>query len=160
MQAGRGGRATLLTTHVIEDADALCDGIGVLVKGRFACLGAPARLKAAYGGGFSVEVRFGAGAGAGDGADPATVLIDRLVRCGAAPTVTLVARTPSHALMEAPEGLRLSAAFEVLERARAELGVEDYGVSVATLERVFMRFSRMQEGTEEGEGGLAAGGRA
>jgi ABC-type multidrug transport system ATPase subunit len=151
VQGGRAARSTLLTTHVIEDADALCDDIGVLVAGRFACLGAPSHLKARYGTGFTIEARFGGGGGgrAGEGGaeerDPALALVDALVAGGAGAGVRLATRTPSHALIEAPNGLRHSAAFGVLDRARATLGVEDYGVSVASLEQVFLRFSRMQE---------------
>jgi len=143
VRAGAPSRATLLTTHVVEDADALCGEIGVLVRGRFACMGAPARVRARYGGGFTVEARFsGAGAAAGD---PAEALRELLAARGAAPEgIALVARTPSHALMEAP-ALRLSRAFEALEGAKAALGVEDYAVSEATLERAFLRFSKMQE---------------
>jgi ABC-2 type transport system ATP-binding protein len=40
----------ILTTHYMEEADALCDRIGVIDKGRIAALDKPAALKAALGG--------------------------------------------------------------------------------------------------------------
>ena len=161
VKEGRAGRATLITTHVIEDADALCDDIGVLVRGRFACMGTPGRLKSVYGTGFSIEVSFGGGGGGGgqQPEDPALALIGVLVASGAAHSVRLAARTPSHALYEAPPGLVLSRAFKALEEAREGLGVADYGVSVATLEAVFMRFNQMQEAADVGGGGDGGGAR-
>ncbi|AIC16778.1 ATP-binding cassette domain-containing protein [Nitrososphaera viennensis] len=40
----------ILTTHYMEEADMLCDRIGVIDKGRIVALDTPARLKAALGG--------------------------------------------------------------------------------------------------------------
>jgi len=39
------GRTVVLTTHYIEEADALCDSIGILVKGRLIALDTPSNLK-------------------------------------------------------------------------------------------------------------------
>ena len=36
----KDGRAILLTTHSMEEADALCSRIGIMVKGQLKCLGA------------------------------------------------------------------------------------------------------------------------
>ncbi len=37
----KAGRALVLTTHSMEEADALCDRIGFLNHGRLSCIGAP-----------------------------------------------------------------------------------------------------------------------
>jgi ABC-2 type transport system ATP-binding protein len=44
-----GGTTVLLTTHYLDEADALCDRVAVLDKGRLLALGAPAELKRRYG---------------------------------------------------------------------------------------------------------------
>jgi ABC-2 type transport system ATP-binding protein len=44
-RTGKSGRTVLLTTHYIEEADALCDRIGVLRKGKLIALDTPATLK-------------------------------------------------------------------------------------------------------------------
>ena len=44
-RVGRTGRTVLLTSHYIEEADALCDRVGVLRKGRLIALDTPAALK-------------------------------------------------------------------------------------------------------------------
>ncbi|MFA5354482.1 MAG: ATP-binding cassette domain-containing protein [Thermodesulfovibrionales bacterium] len=43
------GRTVLITTHYIEEAEALCDRVGVLARGRLIALDAPESLKATVG---------------------------------------------------------------------------------------------------------------
>jgi ABC-type multidrug transport system ATPase subunit len=50
----KSSSAIILTTHSMEEADALCDRIGILSKGRLQALGSSSRLKAVYGCGFQV----------------------------------------------------------------------------------------------------------
>jgi ABC-2 type transport system ATP-binding protein len=45
----RQGLTILLTTHYLEEADALCDRIAILDRGRVLALGAPAQLKETHG---------------------------------------------------------------------------------------------------------------
>ena len=45
----RYGTTILLTTHVMEEADALCDRVGILHHGRLEHVGTPAELKAGIG---------------------------------------------------------------------------------------------------------------
>jgi ABC-2 type transport system ATP-binding protein len=45
----RYGTTILLTTHVMEEADALCDRVGILHQGHLERIGTPAELKAAVG---------------------------------------------------------------------------------------------------------------
>ncbi len=44
-RAGKAGRTVLLTTHYIEEAEALCDRIGILRKGKLIALDTSAALK-------------------------------------------------------------------------------------------------------------------
>jgi ABC-2 type transport system ATP-binding protein len=43
------GRTVLMTTHYIEEAEALCDRVGILMKGRLVVIDAPEALKARVG---------------------------------------------------------------------------------------------------------------
>ena len=49
------GMTVLLTTHYMEEADALCDRVGLMQRGRLRALGSPAALKAALGPGATLE---------------------------------------------------------------------------------------------------------
>ncbi|KAI8896654.1 P-loop containing nucleoside triphosphate hydrolase protein [Globomyces pollinis-pini] len=46
----------ILTTHSMEEAEALSDRIGIVINGTLKCLGSPARLKSVYGSGYQLTV--------------------------------------------------------------------------------------------------------
>jgi ABC-2 type transport system ATP-binding protein len=62
------GMTVLLTTHYMEEADALCDRVALLHRGTLRALGSPDELKAAAGQGASLEdvFRHHTGAALGD----------------------------------------------------------------------------------------------
>ncbi|KAJ1923905.1 hypothetical protein IWQ60_005567 [Tieghemiomyces parasiticus] len=49
--------AVVLTSHAMEEVEALCDRIGMIVNGNLKCLGTPQRLKNVYGRGWKVLVK-------------------------------------------------------------------------------------------------------
>ena len=50
------GRGAILTTHSMEEADALCSRVGIMVKGELRCLGSIQHLKNKFGAGYQLEV--------------------------------------------------------------------------------------------------------
>jgi ABC-2 type transport system ATP-binding protein len=56
----QSGKTILLTTHNMEEADALCQRLAIIDHGRNIALGTPAELKASVPGGYLLRVRFGA----------------------------------------------------------------------------------------------------
>ena len=57
----QSGKTILLTTHNMEEADALCHRLAIIDHGRNIALGTPVELKASVPGGFLLRVRFGSG---------------------------------------------------------------------------------------------------
>lgn len=53
-------RAVVLTTHSMEEADALCTRIGIVVNGQLQCLGSSQHLKSKFGKGCVVQMRVAA----------------------------------------------------------------------------------------------------
>jgi len=53
------GKTILLTTHNMEEADALCQRLAIIDHGKNIALGTPAELKASVPGGFLLRLRFG-----------------------------------------------------------------------------------------------------
>ncbi len=53
------GKTILLTTHNMEEADALCQRVGIIDHGRKIALGTPTELKASVPGGYLLRLRFG-----------------------------------------------------------------------------------------------------
>ncbi|CAF2129572.1 unnamed protein product [Brassica napus] len=58
IQKSKKGRAIILTTHSMEEADILGDRIGIMAKGRLRCIGTSIRLKSRFGTGFITTVSF------------------------------------------------------------------------------------------------------
>lgn len=48
------GRAVLLTTHLMEEADTLCKEIGIICNGRLRCYGNSLSLKSEFSGGMKI----------------------------------------------------------------------------------------------------------
>jgi ABC-2 type transport system ATP-binding protein len=55
----QSGKTILLTTHNMEEADALCKRLAIIDHGRVIALGTPRELKAAVPGGYLLRLRFG-----------------------------------------------------------------------------------------------------
>jgi ABC-type multidrug transport system ATPase subunit len=49
-------RAMVLTTHSMEEADVLCNRIGIVNQGVLKCVGSQTRLKNLYGGGYHLQI--------------------------------------------------------------------------------------------------------
>ena len=55
----QSGKTILLTTHNMEEADALCDRLVIIDHGRAIALGTPRELKSSVPGGYLLRLRFG-----------------------------------------------------------------------------------------------------
>lgn len=55
IQAAKPGRAIVLTTHSMEEADILGDRIAIMARGAIKALGSSIRLKQKFGAGYQVR---------------------------------------------------------------------------------------------------------
>ncbi|HKW18515.1 MAG TPA: ATP-binding cassette domain-containing protein [Terriglobales bacterium] len=55
----QAGKTILLTTHYMEEADALCNRLAIVDHGKIIAFGSPADLKASIPGGYLLRLRFG-----------------------------------------------------------------------------------------------------
>jgi ATP-binding cassette subfamily A (ABC1) protein 1 len=53
----QNGHSIILTSHSMEECEAVCTRMGILVNGRFVCLGSSQHLKARYGHGYTITLR-------------------------------------------------------------------------------------------------------
>jgi len=56
IEDAKKGRAIVLTTHSMEEADILSDRIAIMARGKLRCIGTSVRLKSRFGSGFVVNV--------------------------------------------------------------------------------------------------------
>lgn len=136
----------ILTTHSMEEADALCDRIGIITNGHIQALGTSQRLKNTYGAGYKVIVK--------TYTNPHLVTgeMERTVGAGRVTLVQALGSSLEYELTRV-EGERttdmLSKLFALFEQKRKELGIEDYSVSQTTLAQVFIEFAKEQAAPED-----------
>uniref|UniRef100_A0A8V1AE68 P-type phospholipid transporter n=2 Tax=Gallus gallus TaxID=9031 RepID=A0A8V1AE68_CHICK len=152
----REGRSVLLTSHSMEECEALCTRMAIMVNGRFRCLGSVQHLKNRFGDGYTVVVR-------AVGSGPALGAVQHLMQCSFPGIAlqeqhgsTLQYRLPSHACS-------LAHVFGVLAAHCGRGPIQDYSVSQTTLDQVFVHFAREQSdgdvGQDVGSGQDATAGR-
>ncbi|XP_072578148.1 phospholipid-transporting ATPase ABCA7 isoform X6 [Vulpes vulpes] len=132
----REGRSVVLTSHSMEECEALCTRLAILVDGRFRCLGSAQHLKSRFGAGHTLTLRVPPAR-----ADSAVAFV------GAAfPGAELRGAHGSRLRFQLPPGGRcaLSRVFGELAARGAELGVEHFSVSRTALEEVFLDFAAAQ----------------
>lgn len=138
------GASALITTHSMEEAEALCGRFGIMVGGKLRCVGSAHRLKSRFGDGYTATLRLRDEAAAAEVAALVAAWAaagGALARCRVqeARGATLTLRLPS--AEREGELPPLAALFGELERARAPLGIDAYSVTQASLERVFLRIA-------------------
>uniref|UniRef100_H2YP09 ABC transporter domain-containing protein n=1 Tax=Ciona savignyi TaxID=51511 RepID=H2YP09_CIOSA len=135
-------RGAILTTHYMDEADALCSRVGIMVKGQLQCLGSTQHLKNKFGQGYSLELKVQQHVDTNN-QDQIKVFVENLFGEG----VTQTDHFAHRFVYKIPqEGMpSLSKIFSSLEQAKTELGIEEYSFSQSTLEQVFLQFARKQE---------------
>ena len=119
----------ILTTHSMEEAEAICDRIGILAKGALKCLGNSQHLKAKFGSGYEVKLRATVSS--------VTLVIDRI--CGELSFKLIEQNDVNLTLQSICSTIDLSAAFTLLEELKAKGAVVEYSVSQSTLDQIFVR---------------------
>ncbi|XP_032674925.1 ATP-binding cassette sub-family A member 5-like isoform X2 [Odontomachus brunneus] len=144
----QGGRGAILTTHSMEEADALCSRVGIMVKGELRCIGSTQHLKNLYGAGYTLEMKL-----LGGDCTPTTPSGDRVASlkefvAGLFPDATLEESFADRLVFAVPQNAvnSLAECFTQLEKAKLELDIEEYSFSQTTLEQVFLKFSHYDEG--------------
>ncbi|XP_036439062.1 phospholipid-transporting ATPase ABCA1-like isoform X2 [Colossoma macropomum] len=137
------GRSVILTSHSMEECEALCTRMAIMVNGQFKCLGSIQHLKSRFGDGYTVIVRVQDG--------PADLSSVEDFVCRTFPGSILKEKHHNTLQYQIPhtEGA-LSHIFSEFSKHQHALGVEDYSVSQTTLDQVFVNFARQQHDAEDG----------
>ncbi|XP_076009720.1 phospholipid-transporting ATPase ABCA1 [Genypterus blacodes] len=133
------GRAVVLTSHSMEECEALCTRMAIMVNGRFQCLGSVQHLKNKFGDGYTIILRL---ADAQSQMDPCPVSA-YMKSCF--PRVELKERHHNVLQYQLPsDACCLARVFDVLANNHEELGIIDFSVSQTTLDQVFVNFAKEQ----------------
>jgi energy-coupling factor transporter ATP-binding protein EcfA2 len=132
VQKNRAGRAILLTTHFMDEADVLGDRIAIVKEGRLRALGTSRFLKQRFGIGYLLRMSLKEGANLNNIMNAVKNTVAQAALSSSAGT-ELAIRLPSEAV-----GV-FSTMLEYLEDNLEQLGVLSFGIETTTLEEVFMR---------------------
>jgi len=139
----RGTRSVILTSHSMEECEALCTRLAIMVNGKFKCLGSTQHLKNKFGEGYMVALRV-------KGSFPDLEPVKRYFEENF-PDAVLKER--HHNLLQyqihSSSRVVLSDIFACLENCEEGMNIEDFSVSQTTLENVFINFAREQMDKQE-----------
>ena len=155
-------RCILLTTHSMEECETLCSRIGILVKGRLQCVGSSVHLKKKYGEGYTITVNISKGLNTlvapevglgkeeevpevdvmssavdttGDFCPLDEFIVNEIAR-NHGKRIAIVNNTRKYRI---DKDIRtLSEIFTMMESNKAKYNIREWGVSMATLEEVFI----------------------
>ncbi|XP_048179910.1 ATP-binding cassette sub-family A member 10-like isoform X2 [Corvus hawaiiensis] len=128
----------VLTTHYMEEAEAVCDRVAILVAGQLRCIGSIQYLKNKFGKGYLLEIKV---------KDPESSDVLHAEILKIFPGAARQERFPSLLVYKVPmkDALPLSQSFSKLEEAKRSCSLEEYSFSLNTLTQVFLELSREQE---------------
>eukprot|EP00916_Digyalum_oweni_P011393 GHVL01018965.1.p1 GENE.GHVL01018965.1~~GHVL01018965.1.p1 ORF type:complete len:1716 (+),score=214.35 GHVL01018965.1:54-5150(+) len=127
------GRSVILTTHSMEECEALCNKIGIMVEGRLRCLGAASHLRAKYGWGYQLDVT------TEDELHGAETLQLIQAQFAGAEHIETFGRHSSYRI---PKSFVLSKIFGFMEQNKTDMHVCEYAVSETSLDQIFVKFAR------------------
>ncbi|XP_007956953.1 phospholipid-transporting ATPase ABCA3-like [Orycteropus afer afer] len=140
------GKAIVITSHSMEECEALCTRLAIMVKGKFVCLGSPQHLKNKFGHFYILKVKV----------KPDTDK-DALEDFKSFISMTF----PGSVIKQ--ENQRIvnyyipskdnswAKVFGILEEAKEQFHLEDYSISQITLEQVFLAFAHTDKMEDESE---------
>ncbi|XP_029692140.1 ATP-binding cassette sub-family A member 3 [Takifugu rubripes] len=141
------GKAIIITSHSMEECEALCTRLAVMVNGQFKCLGSPQHLKSKFGSGYTLLAKIHIQPEVNDGdLQQFKDFIEHTF--------------PGSQLKDSHQGmvhyhltdktLTWAQVFGTLEAAKEKYCIEDYCVSQISLEQVFLSFAQFQHCTDSG----------
>ena len=148
LREAKKNRAIVLTTHFMDEADALGDRIAIMGHGELICCDTPLALKVRYGVGYTLSFDLGVVSSKGHDEEEKTDVDSRKDLCA------VVKKHVSSAVMTSSSAGELSfrlptnasssfpPLLEILENGHSRFGIETWGLSMTTLEEVFLSLTK------------------
>ncbi|KAG7390389.1 ATP-binding cassette sub- A member 12 [Phytophthora pseudosyringae] len=139
----RNDRVMVLTTHFMDEADILGDRIAIMAEGELRCCGSSLFLKNRFGAGYNLTL-------VKDDAKCDDKAVSAFVT-SFVPSAQLLSNVGSEIAFQLPlhSSSRFAAMFAEMDRQLQTLGLLSYGVSVTTLEEVFIKVAELGDETHQ-----------
>ena len=137
------GRCVMLTTHSMEECEALCNRLCIMTSGQLKCIGTPQHLKSKFGRGFQLDITLETQPVEGEDHDSVEEKLSRKFK------VSLMEKNQNKFVydIQLHDGhrMKLSEIFRILEGMKEDLNIESYALSGTTLEQVFIKMANQNE---------------
>jgi len=125
----------VLTTHSMEECEALCSRLGIMAKGALQCLGSIQHLKSRFGKGYHLEINT---RDTPDALENVKTFVQQTFQ-----SAELQEFHAGRIKYQIPQqNMSLSAIFGAIENVKERLNIVDYAVSQATLEQIFVHIAK------------------
>lgn len=125
--------AIILTTHSMEEAEVLCDRLGIFVNGSLQCIGNPKELKGRYGGSYVLTMTTSK-----EHEQEVEELVHRISK-----NAKKIYRTSGTQKFELPKKeTKIAEVFQAVEKAKKMFPVVAWGLADTTLEDVFVKVAQ------------------
>ncbi|XP_053685902.1 phospholipid-transporting ATPase ABCA3-like [Sabethes cyaneus] len=139
------GKSIVLTSHSMEECEALCTRLAIMVNGEFKCIGSTQHLKNKYSSGYYLTIKLKKTSSA---TEPERVAEIKTYITNKLPEAQLKEEYQESLTYHIVNTtLRWSTLFGLMEAAKQELEMEDYVLRQTTLEQVFLSFTKYQHQT-------------
>eukprot|EP01083_Nonionella_stella_P193084 713453_1 len=146
------GRCVILTTHSMEECEALCNRVGIMVNGQLQCIGTAQHLKSRFGRGYQLDITLTQRVLYDDEKEREETMNDlygALVNSfGVVNLIEQNGSRVSYELIKNEEQLKLGQMFDTLEEIKLDKlanVIEAYSLSQTTLEQIFIRMAKQGE---------------
>jgi ATP-binding cassette subfamily A (ABC1) protein 3 len=140
IQGLQRNHTTIITTHSMEECEAVSQRLGVMAAGKLAAVGGPQHLKNKFGSGYQVD----AICGSLDDADAFLAHFQQTF-----PGVVVMERQGAHVRCSVPRfgsvQIQLGDILEYLESVRLQYGLQTFQAGQTSLEQVFLDIVRQSE---------------
>ncbi|KAK4876910.1 hypothetical protein RN001_009416 [Aquatica leii] len=133
------GKCIILTSHSMEECEALCTRSAIMVNGVFMCIGSTQHLKSKFSDGYTIIVKTKV-----TDLTYNLMAIENFVKDHFADAII---REKHHDLITfyiKDKTLPWSQMFGIMERAKSLLAIDDYSLGQCSLEQVFLSFTKYQ----------------
>ncbi|KAJ4782698.1 ABC transporter A family member 2 [Rhynchospora pubera] len=140
IEDAKKGRAIVLTTHSMEEADILGDRIAIMAKGKLRCIGTSIHLKSRFGAGYVCNINFSTTNG-----EPQTEPVKFFFYNHLDLKPTEESKTFLTFIIPHNKETLLARFFAELQEREYEFGISDIQMGLTTLEEVFLNIAKQAE---------------
>jgi len=132
----KNNSAFIMTTHSMEEAEILCDRIGILINGRLHCIGSPEHIKMKYGNSYNLEVQ----------SKDIKLFHQKIIEEDKLLGDDYKKEDKSYDRINYEISIQngVGKIFKIMEKCKAEGLISDYSFSQTTLEQIFINFAKLQ----------------